>query len=105
PVTKSGCGAICPAFGRACYGCFGPAHPANVDALHDQFVAQGRSDEEIGRLFAGFTANAPAFRAAARPPLAVLDMPPVGPTPAGRVAHGFPGVAPIDTAGDDDARH
>jgi coenzyme F420-reducing hydrogenase gamma subunit len=105
PVTKSGCGAICPAFGRACYGCFGPAQPANVEALRAQFQAQGRSDEEIGRLFAGFTANAPAFRTAARPPLAVLDQPPVGPEPAGRISHAFPGIAPLTSAGGDDARH
>jgi sulfhydrogenase subunit delta len=24
PVTQAGCGAICPAFSRGCYGCFGP---------------------------------------------------------------------------------
>ncbi|GAA2437525.1 oxidoreductase [Actinomadura vinacea] len=25
PVTHAGCGAICPAYGRGCYGCFGPS--------------------------------------------------------------------------------
>ena len=25
PVTRAGCGAICPSLGRDCYGCFGPA--------------------------------------------------------------------------------
>ena len=25
PVTHAGCGALCPAYGRGCYGCFGPA--------------------------------------------------------------------------------
>lgn len=68
PVTQAGCGAICPAFGRACYGCFGPLASANIAALRAQLAAQGRSDEELGRLFAGFTANAPAFRQVARPP-------------------------------------
>ena len=25
PYTQAGCGALCPALGRGCYGCFGPA--------------------------------------------------------------------------------
>jgi sulfhydrogenase subunit delta len=25
PVTQAGCGALCPAVGRGCFGCFGPA--------------------------------------------------------------------------------
>lgn len=28
PVTRTGCGAICPGMGRDCYGCFGPAEGA-----------------------------------------------------------------------------
>ncbi len=30
PVTRTGCGAICPSMGRDCYGCFGPAEHASV---------------------------------------------------------------------------
>ena len=68
PVTQTGCGAICPAFGRGCYGCFGPREGANVDALSAAFVAgiggdPGQTEPEVGRLFAGFTGAAPAFRA------------------------------------------
>ncbi|MGE3317382.1 MAG: oxidoreductase, partial [Planctomycetaceae bacterium] len=33
PVTQSGCGAICPAYDRGCYGCYGPAHQPNPSAL------------------------------------------------------------------------
>jgi sulfhydrogenase subunit delta len=33
PVTQAGCGAICPAYRRGCYGCFGPMESANVKAL------------------------------------------------------------------------
>jgi len=63
PVTAAGCGAICPAFGRACYGCFGPLPGANVAALSAQFAAMGRSEDEIGRAFALFTSWAEPFRA------------------------------------------
>lgn len=28
PVTRAGCGAICPSMGRDCYGCFGPTEGA-----------------------------------------------------------------------------
>ncbi len=31
PVTHTGCGAMCPAFARGCYGCFGPREAANAD--------------------------------------------------------------------------
>jgi sulfhydrogenase subunit delta len=64
PVTRTGCGAICPAMGRACYGCFGPREAANVTSLARVFAARGRSSAEVGRLFAGFTAWAEAFRRA-----------------------------------------
>lgn len=61
PVTVAGCGALCPAFGRGCYACFGPREEANVDALHD-WLATDRPPGEVDRLFAGFTGWAPAFQ-------------------------------------------
>ena len=33
PVTHAGCGALCPAVRRGCYGCFGPMTGANLPAL------------------------------------------------------------------------
>jgi coenzyme F420-reducing hydrogenase gamma subunit len=33
PVTQAGCGGLCPAYSRGCFGCFGPAESANPDAL------------------------------------------------------------------------
>ena len=30
PVTQAGCGALCPAFDRGCYGCFGPQDTPNT---------------------------------------------------------------------------
>ncbi len=62
PVTRTGCGALCPSFGRGCYGCFGPREAANTPSLAGQFAADGSSPAEVKRLFAGFTVNAPAFR-------------------------------------------
>jgi sulfhydrogenase subunit delta len=61
PVTRTGCGAICPAYGRGCYGCFGPRESANTASLAAWFD-DGRSAADVGRLFAGFTAWSGPFR-------------------------------------------
>lgn len=63
PVTQSGCGALCPAFGRGCYGCFGPREQANAGSLARTFALGGREPADVSRLFSGFTAWSPAFRA------------------------------------------
>ena len=63
PVTQSGCGALCPTFGRGCYGCFGPREQANAASLARTFATGGREGEDVSRLFAGFTGWAPPFRA------------------------------------------
>jgi sulfhydrogenase subunit delta len=68
PVTQTGCGALCPAFGRGCYGCFGPYDMANATSLARSLGrtgpgGMGRSEREVASLFAGFTAWAPPFRA------------------------------------------
>ncbi len=39
PVTQGGCNALCPAYNRGCYGCFGPMESPNTEALAEQFVA------------------------------------------------------------------
>ncbi len=62
PVTQSGCGALCPTFGRGCYGCFGPREQANAGSLARTFVAGGREGNDVSRLFAGFTGWAGPFR-------------------------------------------
>jgi len=62
PVTHTGCGAMCPAFARGCYGCFGPRERANATSLARWFGRDGRSDADTARLFSGFTAYAKPFR-------------------------------------------
>ena len=61
PATQSGCGALCPTFGRGCYGCFGPKELANARGLADSLL-NTREAADVGRLFAGFTAYAEPFR-------------------------------------------
>jgi sulfhydrogenase subunit delta len=64
PVTQTGCGALCPRFGRGCFGCYGPMESANTGALTTQLRSLGQSDEEIARLFRSFNAWAWQFRQA-----------------------------------------
>jgi coenzyme F420-reducing hydrogenase gamma subunit len=61
PVTRTGCGAICPAYGRGCYGCYGPRESANASSLAE-WLSDGRNASDVGRLFAGFTAWSEPFR-------------------------------------------
>jgi sulfhydrogenase subunit delta len=63
PVTRTGCGALCPAYGRGCYGCFGPRESANTASLASWFE-DDRSAGDVARLFAGFTAWSGPFRSA-----------------------------------------
>ncbi|MHC1744488.1 MAG: oxidoreductase [Syntrophobacteraceae bacterium] len=62
PVTQAGCGAICPRFGRGCYGCFGPKETANVASLKRLMATMGIDHEEILRGFSTFNAYAEEFR-------------------------------------------
>lgn len=64
PATQAGCGAICPAYSRGCYGCFGPVDTPNPISLGEQFIALGQSRAEVSRAFRSFNGYSPAFRAA-----------------------------------------
>ena len=62
PVTHAGCGALCPAYRRGCFGCFGPVSNPNTAALTSVLRATGMSEVDLDRVFRTFTA--PAFQGA-----------------------------------------
>lgn len=63
PVTRTGCGALCPSFGRDCYACYGPAENPNTEALARRFEGLGLMPEAIARRFLSINNYAPPFRA------------------------------------------
>jgi len=63
PVTHAGCSAICPAYNRGCYGCYGPKETPNTASLAGWFNGWlGVSEPDIVRSFRSFNAYADAFR-------------------------------------------
>jgi coenzyme F420-reducing hydrogenase gamma subunit len=64
PVTHAGCGALCPACDRGCYGCFGPMETPNTASLSGWMRGLGAETPDLVRAYRNFNANAPAFRAA-----------------------------------------
>jgi coenzyme F420-reducing hydrogenase gamma subunit len=72
PVTATGCGALCPGYARGCYACFGPKDQPNVASLAS-WIGQGRSSEQVDRLFATFNGYSPAFREASERAVAVMQ--------------------------------
>ncbi len=76
PITHAGCGALCPSYDRACYGCFGPAEAANPAALSQRLLGQAPPRDpgalvprdalvrsaRLARLLQTFNALAPQFR-------------------------------------------
>jgi sulfhydrogenase subunit delta len=62
PVTQAGCGALCPAFERGCYGCFGPQNTTNTAALSDYLVGHGMPRDVAARVYRTFNAASEPFR-------------------------------------------
>jgi coenzyme F420-reducing hydrogenase gamma subunit len=64
PVTQAGCGIICPAYNRDCYGCFGPKEEANPISLSRHYESTGTSAGHLVRLLRNFNGYSPEFREA-----------------------------------------
>lgn len=71
PVTRTGCGAICPGMGRDCYGCFGPSEglrkgpglPPNTASLAGHFHGNLQLiPVEVLRRFRGINGYVSPFR-------------------------------------------
>lgn len=66
PVTQTGCGAICPSYGRGCYGCFGPMESPNCDALAVTLERLGLPGKKLRDLFRSYNAAAEPFAEASK---------------------------------------
>ena len=58
PVTHAGCGAICPAYNRGCYGCFGPMETPKTASLTKRLKVLGMDDDAVERVFRTFNVSA-----------------------------------------------
>jgi coenzyme F420-reducing hydrogenase gamma subunit len=66
PVTQAGCGALCPATGRGCYGCYGPSEQVNDRSIAERFEQLGHNAQSVMRRFRFIANSAPAFRDASK---------------------------------------
>ncbi len=66
PVTHAGCGALCPAYSRGCYGCFGPQDTPNTGSLATRFAELGMPRRDVHRVYRTFNANSEPFRTESR---------------------------------------
>lgn len=71
PVTRTGCGSLCPSMGRDCYGCFGPAEgtpggpgaPPNTASLAQRFHGSlNLIPVDLVRRFRGINGSVGPFR-------------------------------------------
>ena len=61
PVTRTGCGAICPSVGRDCYACYGPSELANTTAMAHRLEGLGLQPDAIAKRFLFINNHASPF--------------------------------------------
>ena len=62
PVTHAGCGALCPAHDRGCFGCYGSKETPNTASLADWLLNRNViGKDEAMRVFRSFTSTDPVF--------------------------------------------
>ena len=65
PITQAGCGALCPACCRPCYGCFGPMEQPNIAALGSCFTERFQTTPgEMKRMLRSFNGYLEPFKQA-----------------------------------------
>jgi sulfhydrogenase subunit delta len=62
PITQAGCGALCPAYARGCFGCFGPKDTPNTPALSASWSRLGVSEADLVRAYRTFNSYSEPFR-------------------------------------------
>ncbi len=62
PVTRTGCGALCPSYGKACYNCYGPSEQPNCRGLANRLQGLGWVNRDIAHRFAQCHSDSPLFR-------------------------------------------
>ena len=63
PVTHAGFGALCPAYARGCYGCFGPQDTTTMPSIASRLHALGLDDPAVVRILRTFNTAAAPFSA------------------------------------------
>lgn len=67
PVTRTGCGVLCPSVNRDCYACFGAAENCNTETLRNRLTELGLRSEQVTHRFVSFNSADPVFNSAGQP--------------------------------------
>jgi len=62
PITQAGCGAICPAYHRSCFGCYGAMESPNTQSLASWMGKLGVANDDIYRMFSAYNVEDPDFK-------------------------------------------